>query len=355
MKDRKLWEYNPAYTFFRPYIQWAFRTCYSKVSVIGSENIPDTAEVSVIIASNHCNTLMDALTILQSRKDPTAFVARADIFREQHIAQILHNLKILPIYRHRDGADSAERNVEIFDSLVECISRGTAFSIFPEGTHRARRSLLPLHKGVMEIARLAVESEPDRPVCIVPAGITYADFFNLMRPVVIRFGKPLTITKDTDPDEMKAVLAQRMSELFVCFPDDERLEENEKAYEDSITPRYGPLHLILAVFLLPVFVIAGLLCSPILAASAIIGRRLKDRAWINTVRFASKLALTPLMVAAAAITGFITMPWYRAAALTVLTLYAHPVFYRILTFYKILFKSCKQKTAKDEKPGSHPA
>ena len=341
MEERKIWKKYADYTFFRPYIQWTFRTCYSKVSVIDADKIPDAAKASVIFATNHCNTLMDALTLLQSRKEPTAFVARADIFKKPFFAHILNNLRILPIYRQRDCADSTAKNVEIFAKITECVNNGMAFAIFPEGTHRTRRSMLPLRRGTMHAAQLALQSNPERPVYVVPAGITYEDYFNLMRPVTIKFGDPIPIKDGCDSQEMTNLLASRMSELFVCFPDDENLAANEKAYEQSVTPHYGFLHWILAVLLLPLFVLAGFLCLPMLLATLYLKKGLKDMAWINTMRFASKLALTPFTVAGALIAGLIHLPWYFAIALAVLTLYAHPVFYRILIFYKLLLRSNK--------------
>ena len=104
-------------------------------------------------------------------------------------------------------------------------------------------------------------------------------------------------------------LHDRISSLITYFPDDENLEANEKAFEASKKPSYGVLHWILAALLLPVFLVTGFLCCPMLLATAFLKSKIKDHTWYNTIRFASKLALTPFTVIGAAIAGFIHLPW----------------------------------------------
>ena len=333
---KKVWEKDFGYTFFRPYIQWAVRNTYSKITVKGLENIPDPKEVSVLIAGNHCNCLMDALVLLQARKEPTAFVARADIFKNPFIAKILGNLRILPIYRQRDGGDSKAKNVAIFDNVVECLNQGMAFSVFPEGTHRPHRSLLPIKKGVFRMAQQAVAENPGKKVVIVPMGLEYDDYFNIMRPVTISFGEPMEIKGGEVLDELAEELRVRISGLITYFPYDDEFEEKEKAFEESKKPSFGLVHRILAVLLLPLFILTGFLCLPMLLATAFFKSKIKDRTWYNTIRFAGKLALTPFTVIGAAVAGFSHLSWLPAVILVIATLYAHPIFYRILIFYKRL-------------------
>lgn len=331
---KNVWDKSFWYSFFRPYVQWAVRTSYSRITVNGLDNVPDSRKSSVIIAANHCNTMMDSLVLLQSRKDPDFFVARADIFSNPFIARILTNLRIMPIYRKRDGGNSAERNEAVFDNVVEGLGHGMAFSIHPEGTHRARRSLLPIKKGAFRIAQQAAETNPDRDVFIVPAGLEYYDYFNLMRPVTLTYGKPMRIKGGEDLDNLSKELHDRIAGLITWFPDDENLAAAEQAFYDGRRRSYGTRDKVLAAALLPVAALSGFLCSPILAASAWFCSRIKDAAWLNTARFGCKLVLTPFTTAGAAVAGFIHLPWLWALILVAATLYAHPVFYRILVYYK---------------------
>ena len=330
----KIWEKDFGYSFFKPYIVWATRTLFSKVNVKGLEHLPDPGKTAVIVTANHCNTLMDALVILQSSKDTFAYVARADIFKKPFIAHLLGNMRILPIYRRRDGEDSREKNEAIFDNVVEAINHGVMLSIHPEGTHRARRSLMAFKTGAVRIAQQSAVTHPDKPVCIVPAGLNYDDLFNIMRPVTLTFGEPIAITGDEDVHEMTETLRERVSELFPCFPDDENLAAAENAYEESIRPKSSICDHFLALLLLPLMAVSGFLCSPMLILTAILKPKLKDHAWYNTMRYVVKLFLTPFTVIGAAIAGFINLKWYLAVALILCTVYAHPAFYWILAFLR---------------------
>ena len=77
--SRKIYEDNPGYSILRPVVDWNIKHSYRKIEVCGKENIP--ADGAVILAPNHCNTLMDALVILRAFKDQTVFGARADRFK----------------------------------------------------------------------------------------------------------------------------------------------------------------------------------------------------------------------------------------------------------------------------------
>lgn len=333
---QKVWEHNFWYDFFKPYIVWATRCSYSKVKVKGIENIPDQTKNSVIIAANHCCTMMDSLVLLQSRREMTFFVSRADIFKKKFFADILTGLRIMPIYRHRDCANNAARNVVVFKNVVDALEHGGALAIHPEGTHDPRRTLLPFKKGVVNIAQLAAETDPRRPVYIVPTGLEYTHYFEYMRPVTVTFGEPIRISGGENPEEVSRELRNRVSQLITFFPDDEHLPEREKEFNGRLKPHYGPAYKLLAVLLLPILIAAGILCSPILLATVLITRNIKDKAWFNTIRFSCKLVLTPIITTGAAVAGFILLPWYLALPIVAAVLYAHPVFYRILAFYKDL-------------------
>ena len=75
----------------------------------------------MIFAPNHHNALMDALAVLFTIPRQMVFLARADIFRKGVFANILTFLKILPIYRIRDGYSALQPNSEIFNKTVEVL------------------------------------------------------------------------------------------------------------------------------------------------------------------------------------------------------------------------------------------
>ena len=59
---------------------------------------------------------MDALIILSVKNWQPVFMARADIFAGQFVRRLLFFMKILPIFRIRDGRESLKQNDEIFGS-----------------------------------------------------------------------------------------------------------------------------------------------------------------------------------------------------------------------------------------------
>ncbi len=234
MGREKIWQKDLGYTLLRPFVDGATRNSYKQAEVIGRENIP--TDGAVIIAPNHCNTLMDALVILRAFKDETVFGARADIFKNPLVAKIMYFLRILPQVRQRDGLRNVLKNNETQDTIVETLENKVRFCIFPEGRHRPAHSLQPLGKGVFRAALAANAKFGDKlPIYIVPTGIEYGDYFRYFSTSLVNFGKPINVTEFVREhpveneaqliEPLKKELASRMSELITYIKDDEQLED----------------------------------------------------------------------------------------------------------------------------------
>ena len=275
-----IWEHNRLYSILRPWVDAATRTSFSSLRTEGLENIPEDA--AVILSLNHTCTLMDPLVVLQCFKGPVAFGARADIFRRPAVARILRFLRMVPLSRARDGYGEVAKNAMVFDEIVDCIGHGVPFCLCPEGKHRPERGLQPLKKGIFRIAELAAETL-DRPVFIVPVCITYEDFFCYMKRTVVVFGKPVPASEfaHLSPSGKTELLSERMLDLL-------RYEEMDKK-ESNGTARKA-----LSIISLPIFALCALLASPVLIPEYFLCRKLRDKAWLNTVRYACSLLLVPL-------------------------------------------------------------
>ncbi len=234
MSREKIFQKDIYYNMLRPFVDGATKAGYRKVEVHGYENIPK--EGAVIIAPNHCNTLMDALVILRAFKDETVFGARADIFNNPTVAKIMYFLRILPMVRQRDGIRNVLKNHETQETIVETLENQVRFCIFPEGKHRPSHSLQPLGKGVFRAALAAHAKFGDKfPVYIVPAGIEYGDYFRYRSTSIVNFGEAINVTEfvRNNPVEnevqliepLKKVLAERMSGLITFIKDDEQLAD----------------------------------------------------------------------------------------------------------------------------------
>ena len=228
-RNKKIQDYNLGYTILKPYVDFLIKCSYNKILHVGRENVP--TDGAIILAPNHTNTLMDALVVLASDNRRKVFVARADIFRAPILAKIFAFFKIMPIMRQRDGFRAVKQNQEIIDKAVDVLKDKVPFCIFPEGTHQAKYSLLPISKGIFKIAFQAQEQITDMPLYIVPVGLRYGDFFRFRSSVRLQFGEAINVGKyiaehaeQTQAEQMnglKQLLTERLESAIFYVPNDE--------------------------------------------------------------------------------------------------------------------------------------
>ena len=317
-----LWEKDLRYSFLRLWCDYNTRRSYIRTSVRG--DIPQDG--AVIIAPNHTNTLMDALVVLRTHKTPTAFGARADIFKKPAVARFLRLIKIVPMARIRDGASAVRQNLETFGEVDEVLAHGTPFCMFSEGRHRPKHSLLPIQKG---IARIAFASAEKRQTYVVPTGIEYGDYFRYRTTCDIAFGDPIDVNaflrdhegrpENETFQDFRNLVHDRIASLILYIPDDEGYAAKWAEIKPERKPRYG-----LAAVLSPLFLVSAILCLPLwVTAEYICKKKLKDPAWRNTVRAMVRLFGMPLMV----LFWLIVLPgWWKLLG-AVLTIFSYGFFY----------------------------
>ena len=223
---------NIGYTLLRifwvnPIIKMSLR----RFVVKGKENLPKDG--AIIIGANHTSALLDPLIILRAMNRATVFMTRADIFRKPFLQKVFTFLKMLPIFRIRDGIAAVKQNEEIIAKCGEVLRHGYPLALFPEATHRPKHSLLPLSKGIFHIALEANKKfGHERPVYIVPMGIEYGKYFDYRSTMVATYGEPINVTEfvrqhesEVTPARLLAMLreelATRMSKLIAYVPDTE--------------------------------------------------------------------------------------------------------------------------------------
>jgi 1-acyl-sn-glycerol-3-phosphate acyltransferase len=186
-RDSWLWKILAAYIFF------LHRLFYKVIVVEGKEHIPKDGPL--IFAPNHQNALMDPLAVLFASSRQTIFLARADIFRNRFLRPVFHWMKILPVYRIRDGKDNLKHNEQSFDTVVELLAHGRSIGLFPEAEHSNKRHLLPLKKGVPRLAFLAEGKHGFKlGLKIVPVGIYYSHYESMGSVLHLRFGRPIAVS-----------------------------------------------------------------------------------------------------------------------------------------------------------------
>jgi len=183
---------------------WHHKIFYRRIIVMGLDNI--NPEETLIYAPNHQNALMDALAVLFTHKGQPIFLARADIFRNKVIASILYFLKMLPVYRIRDGYSSLKANDEIFHKTVDVLRNKNGLVILPEGDHAGFRRLRQLKKGICRIAFQAEEATAfSLNIKIIPVGLEYSNYTRIRQVLSVVYGKPIEVSEYTtiyrsDPD-----------------------------------------------------------------------------------------------------------------------------------------------------------
>ena len=184
---------NLVYHTLYPYARQVFFHYYGKVEINGVENIPRGEPV--IFAPNHQNALMDALIVLFSAPQDVVFLARADIFNNRFLAWFLNSLKILPVFRQRDGAAELAKNQDIFDISVDVLRNRHYLCVMPEGNHGHLRRLRAFGKGIFRIAFAAQQEHAAKPfVKIVPVGLDFGDYVKQHASLYVNYGKPIEIS-----------------------------------------------------------------------------------------------------------------------------------------------------------------
>lgn len=136
---------------------------------------------------------------------------------------------MLPIYRERDRvADIAERNKITFDECNSRLRNNAVICIFPEGSHRGKKQLVPLKKGTSRMVIDALDAGLDE-LCIVPVGLDYENYYSYRKNLLLRFGKPIELNgmKDLstfDRAKMHTVLTEKIREALSAIMIDIRTE-----------------------------------------------------------------------------------------------------------------------------------
>lgn len=214
-----------------------FNVYYKKFTVIGRNNIP--AGKPVIFAGNHQNALMDALSILFAAHGKVVFLARADLFKKKMIARILFFLRILPVYRIRDGISSMGQNEESFRKAAEVLKSGTPLALFPEGNHAGFKRLRSLKKGICRIAFMAEESAGfNLDLHIVPSGIDYSNYSDPGTQLLVKYGKPIRVADfipvyRENPQKALSMLRDKLSEAMEPLMINISNEEEYDTYVDT--------------------------------------------------------------------------------------------------------------------------
>ncbi len=191
MKYEK-WSFG--YWLLKKYVQFVDWIIYNKVIVHGEENLPKNKPI--VFSPNHQNALSDPMAILLHTPFQPVWLARADIFQNKTAAAILRFLKIMPVYRMRDGKDNLAKNDETFSNSIKVLKNNVPLGLFPEAAHSGKRQMLAHKKAVPRIVFMAEEkSDKNLDIHIIPTGIYYSHYWKFNRNLIVDFGSPIKVNE----------------------------------------------------------------------------------------------------------------------------------------------------------------
>ena len=226
------------YEIFRFILVFGLRLFHKKFRVVGYENLKGS-EIPTIVVGNHQNALLDPILCCSVITQELHWLTRSDVFKPGLISAFLRKANMLPVYREKDNVgDLRDRNDAIFRECHKRLNRGQWISLFPEGTHKGKKSLnTPLKKGVGRLIIGTFEANPNlQQIRILPLGLEYSEFFVKDGNFMLRIGKPIVLSKEDYTTANKAIWANELvaeiSQHIHAVMTDIR---NDDYYEEYIT------------------------------------------------------------------------------------------------------------------------
>ena len=292
-------------------IKFGFNFYFNKIEINGLENLPDP-NTPIIFAPNHQGAFLDALIIGVYANRPIYSLARASVF-DSPFVWFLEALKMIPIYRIRDGYAKLSLNEAVFIQSTELLLDNKSMLIFPEAAHHQHYYINPLTKGLARIA-LRTQTRIKEPLLIIPTGINYFRASFPRHKLILNFGKAIStleFSKEYEEQEAKglkslnAALSSAMKNQMVIpdndsdhvnylsifsrkneslsFSDLKNLTAKEKTLKEK---NYPLLVYVSMIFLLPNFLAH-------LISYYIINNKIKEVEFYGSIKYALGLFLFP--------------------------------------------------------------
>ena len=226
------------YEILKIVVVFGVRLFHRKFRVVGYENLKGST-IPTIVVGNHQNALLDPILCCSILNQQLHWLTRSDVFKPGLVTAILKGVNMLPVYREKDNvADLRDRNELIFQECYKRLKQGKWISLFPEGTHKGKKSLnTPLKKGIGRLIIGTFEANPDlQQIRILPLGLEYSDFLEKDGDFMLRIGTPILISKEDYTTANKAIWANELvteisSHLQAVMTD----IRNDEYYEEYIT------------------------------------------------------------------------------------------------------------------------
>lgn len=222
------------YSILKVLIRASIFLFYRRLTVDGRQHLK--LKGPMIVASNHPNTLMDALAVAIFLRQRIGFLGNASLFRDKWMARILRFLNVIPIYRPEDlkPGEQMALNDEAFRKTYDYLADGGAILIFPEGTSLVGKTLREMRTG---FARIALGYEAERGfqggMIVLPVSLNYSSSTHFRSRLHLNYNEPIDIAQyaaayaEDSRATVRAltqVLEERLSDGLVILDDPEQEE-----------------------------------------------------------------------------------------------------------------------------------
>ena len=242
------------YNYLKLLVRISFPIFYRRTRVLHRERL--RLQGPTILATNHPNTLIDALNAAGRVDQIVHFLVNASLYQSSFSRRFFDFMFCIPIKRRQDPAITGMRNDDSFERLYQHLSEGGHIFIAPEGGSQDGRQLRPLKKGVARILLHAREEYPDAPpVRILPIGFTYSEADTFGSSLMVNVGTPILDEEWLDAfrqNKRKAIkdLTDHLEDTMRSLIIDTRTPEEDRLlkYMEALLQATDPLNQEAAFF-----------------------------------------------------------------------------------------------------------
>lgn len=219
--------------FLRLITKIALRGFFRNIIIEGESNIPKNCPI--ILVANHQNALIDPLLLATHTRLNPYFLTRASAFKNPIAAKLLSWIRMLPVYRVRDGFSTIQQNQKTFDQTFEVLRRNGTVIIFAEGSHSLIRNLRPLSKGFTRMAFGLKEKYPEKEPVILPVAFGYSAHRRSGSRVRITFDRPIPVDMPASKSgQLTKAVETALSKLVVTIPSTNYEEKLDSLIEHNV-------------------------------------------------------------------------------------------------------------------------
>ena len=237
----------------------------------------------LLIVANHPDSFFDALVIAANCSHPVSFLARGDVFTKPWHDFLLRSLKMMPVYRQREGKEHLHKNQNSFDASVEVLKNNGILLIFIEGTCLNKNEIQPFKKGAARILQQAVAAGVTPSV--LPAVITYNGFKHFGKKIYLMLGKTFSAGVYFRADSTSSSMALERNNF-----NNHVMQEMVSVFKEPPSKKY-----IRPIYLFPIVGVAWFWHAPFyLIIKTFVAHKTKGTVFYDSVLFAVLLFAYPI-------------------------------------------------------------